>query len=183
MEHLGKERSNRFDDFSEYFRSYIQRVSCDNPLEALTLQLDELEALLGNLSDEQAGFRYAEGKWSIKEMMVHISDTERIMTYRALRAARNDSTLLPSFDENAFAAESFADERPFSEILNEWRLVRLSAISFFESLNELQWMRIGRFSGSELSVEGIAFLIAGHFIHHVEVLSVRYNAVIIKPES
>jgi hypothetical protein len=61
--------------------------------------------------------------------------------------------------------------------------VRLSAISFFESLNELQWMRIGRFSGSELSVEGIAFLIAGHFIHHVEVLSVRYNAVIIKPES
>ncbi len=175
MEDISIERSDRFDKFNDYFKSYINRVSDSELLVVLVYQVKTLNALLENISEEQSEFRYAEGKWSIKELLLHITDTERIMSYRALRAARNDSTLMPSFDENAFVAESFASERSFESILNEWNAARNSVICLFEDLNEIQLARIGKFSGSELSVEGIGYLIAGHLLHHVEVLNTRYN--------
>lgn len=175
MEDISIVRSDRFDNFSDYFKSYINRVKDLELMLVLEDQVKTFNELLEKLNEEQSEYRYAAGKWSIKEMILHISDTERIMSYRALRAARNDSMMLASFDENAFVSESFASERSFKSILKDWNSVRHSVITLFTDLNEIQLARLGKFSGSELSVEGIGYLIAGHLAHHEEVLKNRYG--------
>jgi hypothetical protein len=126
------------------------------------------------VSEERSNYRYAEGKWSIKEIVNHLCDTERIFAYRALRIARADATPLPGFDENAYAPEMRADERTLADLSAEWVDVRRSTLSLFRHLPAGTWERLGTASGHPCSVRALAYATAGHARHHLKVLAERY---------
>jgi DinB family protein len=155
---------------------YVGKVrDGEDPLALLASQLDELRSAFGRWPEARGSYRYAPGKWSVKELVCHLSDTERIFCYRALRFARNDATPLPSFDENAYAAEMHADERPLADLVEELLNVRRATLSFFRGLWADAWTRRGIASGKEVSVRALAYAIAGHARHHLEVLADRYR--------
>ena len=141
----------------------------------LESQVEEMRAAFGRFPEARATFRYAPGKWSVKELVSHLADTERIFCYRALRFARGDATPLAPFDENAYALEMYADERPLAELLTELLDVRRATLSFFRGLRPEAWTRRGVASGKEVSVRAMAYAIAGHARHHLEVLAERYR--------
>jgi uncharacterized damage-inducible protein DinB len=136
----------------------------------LMKKLDPGCSLIENLADEFCEQPYGPGKWSIKDTVQHLSDDERIYVYRALRFARGDRTELPGFDQDLFAGHAKANERSMEELLAEFRGVRRSTISFFESLDEASTLRRGRADGHEFSVRALGFHIAGHEAHHLEIL-------------
>jgi hypothetical protein len=159
----------------EYYHRYIARVS-DEPLgDQLTAQVREIEQLFETVTDRAALARYAEGKWSIKEILGHLSDTERIFTYRLLRIARGDATPLPGYDENAYVPAGRFDERPLPMLLAELRAVRLSTAALLEGLPEEAWTRWGEANGSPITARALAFIIVGHVAHHLGVLRERYG--------
>lgn len=158
-----------------YYHGYIAKVS-DEPLgQQLTAQLREVEQLFENVTDRAALARYADGKWSIKELLGHLCDTERIFTYRLLRIARGDATPLPGYDENAYVPAGRFDERPLPMLLAELRAVRLSTAALLEGLPEEAWTRWGEANGSPITVRALAFIIVGHVAHHLGVLRDRYG--------
>jgi len=129
---------------------------------------------LGGLSEEQLLHRYAEGKWTIKEILAHIIDDERIFSYRALRFARNDKTELPGFEQDEYALNSGANERDINDLLKEFGAVRESTIALFDSFNDEALLRSGVASGNVLSVRAAAYHIAGHEMRHVNIIKERY---------
>jgi hypothetical protein len=139
--------------------------------------------LLGELTDRQAAVRYAAGKWSIKEIVGHLSDTERVYAYRALRFARDDATALPGFDQDKFVAEAAFDERPFGEILDEFRAVRAASIALFRGTSPAALLRRGTASGFEFTVRVIPFILAGHEIHHRRAIETLYLPTLKHPGS
>jgi hypothetical protein len=126
------------------------------------------------LPEEKLNYRYAEGKWTIKEILAHLIDDERIYTYRALRFARNDMTELPGFDQNAYAPQSGANERTMDDLLEEFAAVRRSTIALFNSFDDRVWTRTGVGSGNVMSVRAAAYHIAGHELRHVNTIKERY---------
>jgi DinB family protein len=155
---------------------YVGKVrDGEDVMALLESQLEELRSAFGRWPEARGTYRYAPGKWSVKELVCHLSDTERIFCYRALRFARNDATPLPSFDENAYAAEMHADERPLADLVEELLDVRRATLSFFRGLWPGAWTRRGIASGKEVSVRTMAYAIAGHARHHLEVLAERYR--------
>jgi hypothetical protein len=155
---------------------YVGKVRDGEDLMALLEnQLDELRSAFGQWPEARASYRYAPGKWSVKELVNHLSDTERIFCYRALRFARNDATPLPGFDENAYASEMYADERPLADLVEELLEVRRATLSFLRGLRADAWTRRGIASGKEVSVRAMAYAMAGHVRHHLEVLAERYR--------
>ncbi|HJU88593.1 MAG TPA: DinB family protein [Gemmatimonadaceae bacterium] len=163
------------DEYAQGFAGYIARVPDGDVLVTLTRQLDETATLLGSVAEERGSYRYASGKWSIKDVAGHMLDTERIMAYRALRAARGDRTELPGFEQDDFVRGATFDRRPLRETLEEMRLVRLANISFFRSLSDDELLRRGVANGNEFTPRAMAFIIAGHERHHLEQLRVRYG--------
>ena len=157
-----------------YYHGYIAKVS-DEPLgDQLTAQLREIEQLFEQVTDRAALARYAEGKWSIKEILGHLADTERIFTYRLLRIARGDATPLSGYDENAYVPAGRFDERPLPMLLAELRAVRLSTAALLEGLPEEAWTRWGEANENPITVRALAFIIVGHVAHHLGVLRSRY---------
>jgi hypothetical protein len=155
----------------------IAFVAGDDAVEALARQEQEVKSLLGNLAESAiAGLRYAPGKWTLKEVLGHMVDDERIFTYRALCIARGDTNPLESFDENVYVAGANFEERTLGSLLHEYSLVRAGTIAVFESLTPDAWLRRGTVAGYTASVRGLAFHIAGHELHHVHVLNERYLA-------
>ena len=138
-------------------------------------QLDEVRAAFGRFPEARGSYRYAPEKWSVKELLGHLSDVERIFCYRALRFARRDATPLPGFDENAYAPAMEADGRQLADLLGEWLDVRRATISFLRGLPAEAWTRRGIANGKEISVRALAYAIAGHARHHLEVLAERYR--------
>ena len=130
--------------------------------------------VLSDLPKNKEIFAYAENKWTIKELVSHMIDTERIMAYRALRISRNDKADLLPFNENEFVANSNANEIPFKELLKEFSLVRKSTIALYKSFNNELLTRVGKASGTDLSVRALGFILCGHVLHHLEVLQERY---------
>jgi hypothetical protein len=124
--------------------------------------------------EEKLSYRYAEGKWTIKEIMAHLIDDERIYAYRALRFARNDQTELPGFDQDDYAIESAANERSLDDLLEEFAAVRRSTIALFNSFDERVWTRSGVASGNVMSVRAAAYHIAGHELRHLNIIKERY---------
>jgi len=163
------------DESSAYFQRYIARVSDEALNQQLMDQAREVERRFETVTDRQALARYAEGKWSIKELLGHLCDTERIFTYRLLRIARGDTTPLPGYDENAYVPTGRFDERPLPMLLAEFRVVRLSTAALLEGLPEEAWTRWGEANGSPVTVRALAYIIVGHASHHLEVLRDRYN--------
>lgn len=163
------------DEYSPYFATYIGHVPAGDVLETLTRQLDDTAAFLAMVSPAQAAHRYAPDKWSVKEIVGHLADSERIFSYRALRFGRGDTTPLASFDENKYVPESGADTRPFPELALEFAAVRRATLAFFDSLPPAAWSRRGEASGKSISVRALAWIIAGHELHHLGVLRSRYG--------
>ncbi|GAB3222535.1 DinB family protein [Hymenobacter seoulensis] len=160
-------------EYAPYYHTYVRLITGD-PLEALRHQPTELRHLLAGLSDEQALFRYAPGKWSIKENLVHMMDTERIFAYRALRIARGDTTPLPGFEQDDYVPASGADARALEDILREYDTVRAATLSLFQSFRPEDYERLGTASGQPVSVRGMAYILPGHEAHHINLLRERY---------
>jgi len=158
-----------------FMQAYIKLVPDDgNLLIHLEDIFSEMQEILVPLSDEKMNYSYAPGKWTIKDMLVHLSDTERIFVYRALRFSRGDETPLPGFEESLFAANARANEREKEDILREYSLVRESSIAFIESLSDEALDRRGLANNNLLSVRYIVNLICGHHKHHLNILRERY---------
>ena len=157
-----------------YYFTYIDKVAGDDAMEAMQTQLNEYLPVLVGISEEKSGHRYAPGKWSIRQVLNHISDTERSFAFRALWFARGFDTPLPSYDPDTAAGGAQADAVSWAVHVEEFRRVRLATISLFESMPEEAWMRTGVASGKTFTVRALAFLVPGHATHHFDILRQRY---------
>ncbi|MDH3253849.1 MAG: DinB family protein [Acidobacteriota bacterium] len=164
------------DEYAPYYATYVEKVSGTSPiLSILTDQQRELQRILSRLDDEEAGFRYAPGKWSIKQVVGHLVDTERVFAYRAVCFARGEAQALPGMDQDDYVADGEFDGRPMKELAGECEIVRQSTIALFSGLSERQLERRGVASGYPFSTRALAFVIAGHERHHLDVLYERYG--------
>jgi hypothetical protein len=163
------------DEFATAYAGYVAHVTEPDPVAVMASQIDTTTALLRGVSESDALKRYAPGKWSIKEVVGHIADTERILSYRALRIARADATPLPGFDENAFVPPAKFDARPLADLVADLRTIRASTLALFRSFDADAWRRRGTASNNPISVRALAYVIPGHERHHVEVLRTRYG--------
>jgi len=155
-----------------YFR-YIDCVSGDDPIAALQ-QLHELLPFLSGISEQKSLHRYVPGKWSIRQVLNHVTDTERAFAFRVLWFARGFESPLPSYDQSIAAAGADADSVSWAAHIEEFRQVRLSTISLFGNLPQEAWMRTGIASDNRFTVRALAFIIAGHLAHHVRIIRERY---------
>jgi uncharacterized damage-inducible protein DinB len=163
------------DESIPYYHGYIAKVTGENLGEQLTAQLQEMEQLFENVTDRAALARYADGKWSIKEVLGHLSDTERIFSYRLLRIARGDPTPLSGYDENAYVPAGNFDRRPLALLLAELRAIRLSSTAMMEGLPPESWSRRGVANGKPISARALAYIIIGHVNHHMGTLRELYG--------
>lgn len=161
-------------DFPEYYGRYISRVDTDNLTDAITKYGQLLESFYTGLPEEKAGHRYAPGKWTLKEVLQHVVDTERIMSYRLLRIARKDKTPLPSFDEDSFAAASQANERSFDSIKAEFLALRKATDHLVGSLHDDQLAASGTASNLPVTANAVGYIIFGHLLHHKAIVEERY---------
>ena len=165
-------------DASEHatcYAGYIAAVADGDIVSRLREHGRALAEALAAVPDAREGFRYAEGKWTIRDVVGHIVDAERIFAYRALRLARGDATPLAGFDEGAYAAVSNASMRPLAELRAELLAVRESTVSLLASLDDVAWTRGGNANGQPISVRALAWIAAGHAMHHHRILSERYG--------
>ncbi len=162
------------DEYAPYYETYISLVPEGSLESTLTKQLEETTRMLLAISEEQANHRYASGKWSLKEVLGHITDTERIMSYRLLRIARGDKTPLAGFDEEAFVKGASFSSCAWSELLEDYIAVRRSTLTLLRGLSEEAWNRRGVANNSELSARALAYIICGHELHHRRVIQERY---------
>jgi hypothetical protein len=163
------------DESDPFYHDYIAEVADEDLGTQLEEQLQGMEQLFQGITDQAALTRYAEGKWSIKEVLGHLSDTERIFGYRLLRIARDDATPLSGFDENAYVPAGSFDQRPLGTLLAELRAVRLSTVALIEGLPKDCWIRRGQANGKAISARALAYIIVGHTAHHLGVLRDRYG--------
>jgi hypothetical protein len=163
------------DEIPSHYVGYIKRVPEADPVMVCAAQIEETAALVRGLSDAEALYRYGHGKWSIKEVVGHLADVERIMAYRALRIARGDTTPLPGFDENAYVPVAKFDARSLADVVGELRTARAATLALFRTFDADAWRRRGTASGKPVSVRAIAFMIPGHERHHVDILRTRYG--------
>ncbi len=163
---------------SEYaadYQGYVSQVSEDEILPVLRSQLDAIDVLLGRVTPERETHRYAEGKWSIREIVGHLIDGERVFGYRAFAIARGDRNNMPSFDQNEYILASPYDRLELEDLLSEFRLVRLSNIAMLRNLDGESWTRVGTANDNQVSVRALAFIMAGHVRHHMAVLREKYE--------
>jgi len=163
------------DEIPSHFVGYIKRVPELDPVIVCASQIEDTAALLRGLSDADAMHRYARDKWSVKEIVGHLADIERIMAYRALRIARGDTTPLPGFDENAYVPVAKFDTRSLADLVGELRTARAATLALLRTFDADAWRRRGTASGNPVSVRAIAYMIPGHERHHVEILRTRYR--------
>lgn len=161
-------------DFQKYIQRYLDQIPSGNWLEQLKISGEKTAGIYANLTEEQSTFAYAEGKWTLKGLLLHLSDTERVFQYRILAFARGDKNNLPGFDENEYADQSFAEERSLESLLEEYRLVRKSSEILLENLRPSALQNKGIANGHEISVETIGKLIVGHNYHHLNIIEERY---------
>ena len=166
-------------EYASFYAGYISRVPADaDPLLMLDQQPAQLRALLSGLTEAQAGQGYAEGKWSLKELLLHMADAERIFSYRALRFGRGDAQELPGFDENTYAAASGANAQPLADLLREYESVRAASLTLFSSFTPAQLLLTGTANGNPVSVRALLYILAGHELHHLHVMQERYLPVL-----
>jgi hypothetical protein len=161
-------------EYAAYYGRYISLVRGDDILAALEEQPHRTLALLSGLGEEQANYRYAPDKWSIKEMLGHLIDSERVFAYRALRFARSDVTPLPGFEQDDYVRHGNSADCPLGYLMEEFTAVREASVFLFEGLISEAWMRRGVANQNEISVRAIAYVIAGHELHHRQVLQEKY---------
>jgi hypothetical protein len=165
-------------DASEYASAlggYVARIGEDEEvLPVLGQQLEDILARFRPIPSARGEFRYAPGKWTLKDIVGHLSDTERVFSYRALSIARGDPAALPSFDDQAWVAEVGAADRTLLDMIEEWGQVRRATLALLRHLPEAAWSRRGTANSQPISVRALAYIIAGHTRHHLEVVEARY---------
>jgi hypothetical protein len=163
-------------EFAPAFERYVARVrQVTDPLGELTAQRDRVLSRLSPLTEEQAQFRYAPDKWSIKDLIGHLADVERVLAYRLLRIGRGDTTPLPGFDENDYARTARADRRPLTDLLTEWSIVRDATAALARNLPETDWANRGMSNDAPMTARALLYIILGHTEHHLAVLADRYR--------
>jgi hypothetical protein len=163
------------DEATPYFHGYIAQVEGENVSEQLADQVEEIQHLFQGVDDRSALERYAPGKWSIKEILGHLADVERIFAYRLLRISRGDQTPLPSFDENAYVPAGQFDARPVGSLLDEFIAVRRSTQALVGGIPAGRWASRGEAGGNVISARALAYIMVGHVTHHLGVLRERYR--------
>jgi len=161
-------------DYAPYAEQYVSQVKGDDILDSLRAQLKQTTMLFSGRSERDGNFRYAPDKWTVKEVLGHVCDTERIFAYRALRIARGDQTPLPGFEQDDYVRGGNFAERTLADLAEEFGLVRAASIAFFRSLQKDAWQRRGVANKNEVSVRALAFIVAGHELHHRLILEERY---------
>lgn len=162
-------------EYPDYGGYYIQQVAeNEDALSCMEANQSILENLVGGLDESQLRYRYEPGKWTIKEMVVHMIDAERVFGYRALVAARNDKSPMPGYDHNAYVPASEANERSIENILEEYQAVRAASLALFRNLPAEGLSRLGEASESPVTARALAYMIAGHERHHVRLMRERY---------
>ena len=161
------------DEYPVFYKGYVDTVK-DDVLAELEHQIESFTTLLKGIPLEKSGFSYAEGKWTIVELLGHILDTERIMAYRALRIARNDSTPLPGFEENDYVANAHFADRSLDSMREEFEHLRKANLFLIKSFNETEFSRVGISNDKPISVKALVFIMAGHLNHHIRILKERY---------
>ena len=161
-------------EYAAYFGRYIGEAPDGDILDLLKEQRGAFAGFLATIGEERAGFRYEPGKWSVKEVVGHVVDTERIFGCRALAIARGEQTPLPSFEQDEYVAQADFDSRTLASLADEFEGLRRSHIELFGSFGDGAWTRRGVASGNEVTVRAIAWILAGHLIHHESVIRERY---------
>ena len=173
MENATNERPET-SEYAPYYERYIALVPAGDVVNTLGQQLEDTLAVLGNITEQQADSRYAPDKWSIKELVGHLIDGERIFSYRALRFARNDQTPLSGFEQDDYVANGGFGERRLSDLAEEFAHVRRANLHLLRGLSPEAWLRQGDANGQTISVRALAHIIAGHETHHMSILRERY---------
>ena len=161
-------------EYAPFYKNYVKGLGEVDLFETLTTSLIETLSLLKDLPEDKLTHKYAEGKWTIKELIQHIIDAERVLSYRALRFSRNDSTDLHGFDEDWYVEYSNGNERNFKDILQEFTHLRNATISLFNSFNDEMLSMTGSSNGSDMTVRALGFIISGHHLHHIKIIKEKY---------
>lgn len=161
-------------EYPEVFANYIGLVKGNNPIITLEEQIIGMQQLIGDIPEEMEDFAYAPGKWTIKEVLGHVVDTERIFGYRALRFARNDNVVLPGFDEKKYVSNGNFRKRTLYSLAHEFGLVRESNIALFKSLSDEDFEKKGIANNNEITVKALCYIIAGHWQHHHKIIQQKY---------
>ncbi|MDQ0192827.1 DinB family protein [Paenibacillus wynnii] len=162
------------EEYNAYYESYVKLVPNGDIHDILTQSLKSTITVLSNVVEERANYRYAEGKWSLKEVLGHITDNERIMTYRLLRIARGDKTPLAGYDQDVLNSGTSLDKCPMANLLEDYTAVRRATLTLLRGLSEEAWSRRGIVNDSESSAKAWAYIISGHEIHHMNVIKEKY---------
>ncbi|KOY84854.1 hypothetical protein AD998_00655 [bacterium 336/3] len=161
-------------EYPPYAETYIQHINNDNILDVLQERIKIVKQIYNQIDEQKANFRYAPEKWSIKEVLLHVVDTERIFAYRAISIARGDTRSLMGFDQDTFVQHSLADKRTLSSIIEEFEAIRISNISLFKNIDASALNLKGNANGYDVTPLAIAFMLAGHEIHHTKIILERY---------
>jgi hypothetical protein len=161
-------------EFSEYYGYYISLNTSENLIQNLENQLQVTADFFKSIPSEKLEFQYEVGKWTPKDILQHIIDSERIFAYRALRFARFDSVNLPGYEENDYAKVANANGRTIEDLIEEYKIVKLASIHLFKSFTKKMLLNIGQANNAPASVRAIGYIIAGHEIHHINIIKERY---------
>jgi uncharacterized damage-inducible protein DinB len=162
------------DEFNAYYSTYINKTDGLSLSGDLKSSGEKTISFLKSIPLDKLEYRYSEGKWTIKEIIQHLMDAERIFAYRALRIARNDKTPLPGFEHDDYVLPSQANKRSIEDLIYEFKAIKLATVSLFDSFSDEMLLSLGMASNSPISVRAIGFIIMGHEIHHCEVIKNRY---------
>ena len=162
-------------EYAPFYAGYVARVPEDDILSVLAAQKAEIGALARSLPEAKESYRYATGKWSVRELLGHVIDGERVFGYRAFCFSRGERAALPSFDENQYVTAARSDSIPLRELADDFAVVRDANLAFLRRLDAAAWARVGTASGQPVSVRALAWIMAGHPRHHLAVLRERYG--------
>lgn len=163
------------EEYAPFYETYVRLVSEDQLLDAFQTAMDEIHALLDQIPSDKAEYAYADGKWTVKQLLQHVIDTERVFSYRSVCIARGDKQALPGFDENSYAGNADAKSRSLKEMKEEFVALRYSVYLMFKSFTEEMLSQVGTASGKPVSTNALGYIIIGHVRHHFSILQERYG--------
>ena len=163
-------------EYDPYYDKYIALVPERDIVPVLESQPTELQDIFTAMPEEKGLYAYADGKWTIKQVLGHLIDGERMFAYRVFRISRGDKTPIEGFEQDGYIENAHSNDRSFPELLEEFNLLRRANVLFFKNLTDEDWTRIGTANNIEISVRALAFIMAGHIRHHIDVLKTRYLA-------
>lgn len=167
-------RKPQSSEYAPFYETYVSHIDSENVLEILKDQFESIPKFFGRLSDEQAEYKYAPEKWSVKDVLNHVNDAERVFSYRAFCIARGEEQPLPGMDQNVYQDNSNSDMRTMADLIEEFKAIRSATLAFFGHITEQTSLRTGTASDASVSVRALAAIIAGHHRHHLEVINQKY---------